>query len=448
MIDNNFQIQNLLSKKELDLIHNSTVDLLENQGVEIDNDKALSVFKQNGIEVEDKKVYLSEQKLEELIAQIPSNFELKARNQNNNLEIGNNKSILGPPLGPPFIYKKEDKEYGTYDDYNQLMKYFHLNQYIDLVGGDIIATTDLDEKIRHKKMFYSAVKYSDKVLIGTGSGNSETKEILEMAKTLFGENEFNKNNYVLKLVGASSPLEYNNTALNTLINWAKAGQPLSVYAQTMSGMTGPNSLAGILTLQNAEILLGASLVQLINPKTPVIYSSTSSVTDMKSGEITVGNSQYTKIIAAVAEIADYYNMPSLIAGGMTDSKLTDNQAGYETMLNMHTAVGSGVDIIIYAAGSIADYMGVSYEKVIQDTNILKNIENYQNGIVVNEDSIAQDIVKEVGCGGNFMTHPHTMESLEKRLGKKISTENNIISKYQQPKLDNNLDKRLKNLSDN
>jgi trimethylamine--corrinoid protein Co-methyltransferase len=168
---------------------------------------------------------------------------------------------------------------------------------------------------------------------------------------------------------------------------------------------------------------------------------------MKSGEITVGNSQYTKIIAAVAEIADYYNMPSLVAGGITDSEKTDNQAGYETMLNMHTAVGSGVDIIIYAAGSIADYMGVSYEKVIQDTNILKNIENYQNGVDVNEDSIAQDVVKEVGGGGNFMTHPHTMESLEKRLGKKISTENNVLSNYQQPNLDNNLDKKLKKMSD-
>ncbi|HMA60635.1 MAG TPA: trimethylamine methyltransferase family protein, partial [Halanaerobiales bacterium] len=216
MIKNNFSLENKLSKKDLELIHNNTVKLLENEGVIVDNKKALKIFEKNGIKTEGKKVYISGQKLEEIVAKIPGNFELKARNPNNNIEVGNDTSILGPTLGPPFVYEDGEKRYGTYDDYIKTIKLCQANPYIDLVGGDIIAPTDLDENNRHKKMFYAAIKYSDKALLGTGSGEQEIKDTLNMGKILFGEDELKNNNYIMKLIGASSPLEYNETALNTL----------------------------------------------------------------------------------------------------------------------------------------------------------------------------------------------------------------------------------------
>ena len=444
MIKNNFHLQNKLSKKDLDLIHENTVQLLENEGIIIDNKKALQVFKNNGIKTKDKKVYISRQRLEKIISEIPESFELKARNPEHNIEIGNDNSVLGPPLGPPFIYENEDRRYGTYEDYIKLIKSFHSNPYIDLVGGGIIAPTDIDKDNRHKKMFYAALKYSDKALIGTGSGEKEIKDILNMSKILFGEDKLKNNYYILKMIGASSPLSYNSTALNTLINLAEYSQPIAIYSQILAGMTGPITLAGLLTQQNAEILAGAVLIHLINPNTPVIYSTTSSVTDMKSGSITVGNGQYAKIISAVAQIADYYNLPSLVAGGVTDAKDTNNQAGFETMLNMYTSLESGVDIIAYSSGSIAEYLGVSYDKMQKDNAILETLNNFQENIEVNKETIARETIKEVGAGNNFMTHPDTMERLENRNGKKNS-DLKPLDNYEKPYLDKEINQKLQEI---
>ena len=445
MMKNNFSSQNKLTKSELDLIHENTVSILENEGILIDNKKALEVFKSNGIKTKNKKVYISRQRLEKTISKITQSFELKARNPKHNIEIGNDTSIMGPPLGPPFIYENDDRRYGTYEDYIKLIKLCHSNPYIDIVGGDIIAPTDIDKDNRHKKMFYATVKYSDKALIGTGSGEEEIQDILNMSEILFGKDKLKNNHYILKMIGASSPLSYNNTALNTLINLANYSQPIALYSQILAGMTGPLTIAGLLTQQNAEILSGAVLAHLINSNTPVIYSTTSSVTDMKSGNITVGNGQYAKIIAAVAQIADYYDLPSLVAGGITDATTNNNQAGFETMLNMYTSLESGVDIIVYSMGSISEYLGVSYDKLRNDIALLKTLDNFQKHIDVNKETIARGTIKEVGADNNFMTHSHTMERLENRLGEKINPNIKLSEIYEKPKLNEKIDLKLKNV---
>ena len=215
------------------------------------------------------------------------------------------------------------------------------------------------------------------------------------------------------MAGVSSPLKFDRAPLETILNWAQYGQPLGIYSQILAGMSGPVTLAGTLTLQNAEILTGAVLIQLINPGNPVVYCSYSSVTDMNTGEITVGNSQYSKIIGATAQLSDYYGLPSLVGGCLTDADSCCSQAGVESMLNMYTAVGSGVDIILYSAGAIRDYRGISYKKIISDTEILERLDNFQSRIKVNEDTIAQQVISDIGSTGNYLTHSHTLNQLEK-----------------------------------
>ena len=158
----------------------------------------------------------------------------------------------------------------------------------------------------------------------------------------------------------------------------------------------------------------------------------------------MGNGQYAKVINAVSQIADHYDIPSMVAGGMTDSEKTDNQAGFETMLNMYTSLGSGVDVIIYSLGGISDYLGISYNKTKKDHAILESLNNFQSDIEVNEKTVAREVIEEVGAGNNFMTHSHTMERLEQRLGKKNDVDLDILKNYIKPKLDKKIDAKLKN----
>ncbi len=450
MLNNTYSLAHPLSEAELDQIHAETIKILAEEGIKLGHEQALKICKENDLKIEGNKVFLSSDIIEEALEKIPASFTLKGRNPDNNIEIGTNGSVLGPAVGPPFIMKDGEQEYATYEDYIKLLKLVQSNSYLDLIGGGMVPPTNLQEETRHRDMFYAAVKYGDKSLIGVGSGAKKSKECLEMGAIVFGEENLNQNCYLFNSVGISSPLTYDAEPLETLITWARSGQPLGIYSQIMAGMTGPITTAGTLTLQNAEILAGAVLTQLINPGTPVVYSSFSSATDMNSGDIKVGGADYSKIIGATVQLANYYDLPSRVGGGLTDAQQPGIQAGYESMLNMFTAVGYGADMIFFTLGSVKNYLGISYEKVAADIEILRAIDNFQASIQVNEATLARDVISEVGAGGNYMTHPQTLNQLETKKQAVDQTEvegkqkriEEILTNYQQPDLNSEVEEKL------
>ena len=450
MLNNNYSLAYPLSEDELDQIHAETMKILAEEGIKLGHEKALEICKKNNLKTEGNKVFLSSDKIEEALEKIPGSFTLKARNPRNNVEIGTNASVLGPALGPPFIMRDGEQEYASYEDYVKLLKLVQSSPYLDLIGGGMVPPTDLPEETRHRDMFYAAVKYGDKSLIAVGSGAKKSKECLEMAKIVLGKEKLNENYYLFNSIGVSSPLTYDAEPLETLITWARSGQPLGIYSQILAGMTGPITPAGTLTLQNAEILAGAVLTQLINPGIPVVYSSFSSATDMNTGKIKVGGAHYSEIIGATVQLANYYDLPSRVGGGLTDAEQLGAQAGYESMLNMFTAVGYGADMIFFTLGSIKNYLGVSYEKVAADMEILQAIDNFQDPIEVNEKTLARDVIAEVGAGGNYMTHPQTLKQLENRkkvrdtvkLESRKERIREILTNYQQPDLKSEVEEKL------
>ncbi len=452
MLNYNSSSYSTLSNQDLDFIHNQTVEILEQDGVKFDNQKVLDIFQKNGIKTQNNRVFLSEKTVTEALDQAPESFALTARNPDNNVTIGGDESIMGPPLCAPFNLDRGQEKYSNYEDYLKYIKLYQQNPHIHLNGGEITPPSDISENSRHKKMFYTAVKYSDKPLLGTGTGDN-SRDSLRMAEEVFGTDNFADNNYMLKMVGASSPLSFDETPLQTLLHWAQNNQPLAIYAQILAGVSGPANRAGLLIQQNAEILSGAVLVQLIKPGNPVVYSSYSSAADMNSGNITVGNGFYAQIIAATAQIADYYNLPSLTAGAITDSAEFGPQAGAESMMNMMSAISAGVDIIMFAAGACQNYLGISGRKLVQDTEIIKSLKNSHRKIELQENSAAREAISEVEPGSSFLTHPHTLSHLQnKRNEGKVNqfadsqaAVEKMLENYQQPDLNSKIDNKLEQM---
>ncbi len=452
MLNYNLSTKNLLSSQDLDFIHDKSMEVLEQDGVKFDSQKALDIFQKNNIKTENNRVFIAEETVAKALKQIPRSFTLSARNSDNNVKIGGDETVLGPPLSAPFNLDRGREKYSKYEDYLNFIKLYQQNSHIQLNGGEITPPTDIADNNRHKKMFYAAVKYSDKPLLGTGTGNN-SRDCLQMAEEVFGTDNFADNNYMLKMVGASSPLSFDETPLQTLLHWSQNSQPLAIYAQILAGVSGPASRAGLLIQQNAEILSGAVLVQLINPGTPVIYSSYSSAADMNSGNITVGNGFYAQIIAATAQIADYYNLPSLTAGAITDSAEFDSRSGAESMMNLIAAFTANVDIIMFAAGACRNYLGISGRKVVQDTEIIKSIKNFQRKIEFQDNADAREAISDVEPGSSFLTHPHTLSHLQNKgnEGKVNQFANSqaavekMLENYQQPNLNSKIEKKLEQM---
>jgi trimethylamine--corrinoid protein Co-methyltransferase len=205
--------------------------------------------------------------------------------------------------------------------------------------------------------------------------------------------------------------------LEALVAFAQARQPVVIAALMMAGSTGPISLAGVLAAQTAELLAGVTLTQLLNPGTPVVFGSTSTNIDMKSGALAIGSPELSQMISAHAQLARYYGLPSRSGGALTDASYPDAQAGFESMMALLTTVNSGVDFVLHAGGILSSYLAFSYDKLVLDDEMCGMVRRLHQGLVVEPETLAYDIIANVGPGGNYLMEMHTVKRCRKEFWK-------------------------------
>jgi trimethylamine--corrinoid protein Co-methyltransferase len=150
------------------------------------------------------------------------------------------------------------------------------------------------------------------------------------------------------------------------------------------------------------------LTQLISPGTPVVLGSASTNTDLRSGSLVVGGPELSQLILAHAQLARRYGIPSRSGGALTDSSYPDAQAGAESMMSMLTTLNSGVDFVLHAGGILGSFLAFSHEKLVLDDEICGLVRRFHQGFVVDAETLAFNVIAEVGPGGNFLMEDHTL----------------------------------------
>jgi trimethylamine--corrinoid protein Co-methyltransferase len=197
--------------------------------------------------------------------------------------------------------------------------------------------------------------------------------------------------------------------LGAIMRYAKAGQPMVISALAIAGATGPTTLAGSLALQNAEVLAGIVLTQLVREGAPVIYTGGSSNAEMRSGALSIGSPEMAMNAAATAQMGRFYNLPIRCGGAVCDAKAPDAQAAYESMMSLLMAQVSGANFVLHAAGILETYNCMSYEKFIMDDEICGMVKRIGKGYQVNTDTLGLDVIREAGPGGHFLDKDHTLK---------------------------------------
>jgi trimethylamine--corrinoid protein Co-methyltransferase len=237
-----------------------------------------------------------------------------------------------------------------------------------------------------------------------------------MAAILFGnQTDLASRPIVFGITGSLTPLKYDARMLEAIMEYAAAGQPLVISSLAIAGATGPVTLAGNLALQNAEILAGIVLAQLIGEGTPVLYGGVSAIAEMHNGALSIGSPEMAINTAATAQMARYYKLPARGSGTVCDAKAPDAQASYESMMNLLMARLSGINFVLHSAGILESYNCMSYEKFIIDDEMCGMVKRIQRGYDVKPDTLAFDIIKDVGPGGHFLDKDHTLEHFRSEL---------------------------------
>ena len=398
----------LLTTSDLEAIHSTTMEILQNTGIRFPHPEALEIFKNNGFKVDDQLVYFQEDQVMEKIKDIPSQFTIQARNPDHNVSIGDGFPVFAPGYGAPFLIDPElGKRVPTFQDYKNLVKLAHMLPNQDMSGHLMVEPQDVPSETAHLEMVAANITLSDKAFIGSTEGKAGAEHTMDLIEILFGDPT--KGHFTTGLINPLSPLSYSVDMIDALLVYARSNQPVVVASLIMAGSTGPITLAGVLAQQNAELLSGIVLSQLVNPGVPVIYGSTSTNIDMKTGGMAIGSRELSLCIAAHGQLARKYGLASRGGGALTDSSTMDAQAGYESMFSLYTTVFSGIDFVLHAAGIISSYLAFSYEKFVMDDELCGMLKHYIRGMEVSPETLAVEVIQNVGHDGHYLGESHTIE---------------------------------------
>ncbi|MDD4752352.1 MAG: trimethylamine methyltransferase family protein [Desulfitobacteriaceae bacterium] len=457
-----------LSRTDIENIHEATLNILEDTGVSIGYQPALEAFRKAGARVKGERVYLSRKIVEEKIKEVPVKFTLHARNPEKNITVSRNSFLTAPGYGAPFVTDwNDEKRTASYADFENFAKLAGASKYLSMTGGNLVEPVDISDKIRHVMMQYACIINSDKCFMGSSYGQKKAEDSVKMAQILLGpEHKLDEKPALISLINTITPLVIDERQLGALMEYAKAGQACIVASLAMAGATSPASLAGTLAVQNAEILTGIVLAQIVRPGAPVVFGSTSSITEMKYGSLTIGAPETALIVTATAQMAAFYGIPCRAGGTLTDAKCVDAQAGWESMMNLLTAERSGINFVLHSAGILEYYMSMSYEKFIIDEEMLGMVLRFRRGIDVSSESLPLDMINKVGPGGHFLDQDHTFHTFKKEFwrpdicdrgtydrwrtegcltAKEVAQKkyNNVLAEYQPTVLDPITDRQLK-----
>jgi len=179
-----------------------------------------------------------------------------------------------------------------------------------------------------------------------------------------------------------------------------------------------------LVVMNAEVLAVTTLIQLIKPGLPTLYCSVPGLTDMMTGRFITGGIEYALINAAATQMARFYGLPNWATAGRTDSKVPDAQAAYEHALTIPYVAHSGATHISCGAGFLDFVLTVSFEQYVIDNEIIGMVRRMVRGFEVNPETLALDVIKAVGPGGNFVGEEHTVRHMRDMLFSPLLSDRN------------------------
>ena len=402
----------VLSPREVEQIDAASMNILESVGLRVNLKKARADLRTAGARVDEtaRSVRFPEALVRAAIERAPRSFTLYGADPDFHMTIGTeqvNFAALGTPT------KIIDTETGelrptTLEDVRNHLRIIdaadHIhNSQMDIWPNDIPMTTI------HAEAILAWAQNSRKSFGMGGYGVMATEDMMRMmAIAVGGREELKRRPRFFAICSVMSPLQMINLQIEGMYMLAEYGQPMAMSPEAMAGSTAPATLAGLLAQHNAEVLAHITLAQIIAPGTPVLYGSVSTIADMANANPALGAVETGLITAAAAQLARYYGLPCRAVGGATEAKTVDIQCALERASTLLPAVLAGVHFIT-CGGTLESTMTESHPLLVLDDELCGLALRLARGIEVNDDTLALELIKEVGWQGIYLDKTHTAQ---------------------------------------
>ena len=408
----------VLTQRDIEAIHHTSLTILRDVGVSLPNREALDALAVAGADVDFKHqvARIPERLVVDSIERAGKQYILYGRDPQRTARFGYGDFVLVSSPGQ-FAWVDEDggpRRQPTQEDTRAGILVSDALEHIDIVGAMGMAL-DIPAEYRDVWMAAELVKNSSKPTHVWVANGRSLEYILRIYEAVVGGRQAHRQRpMIAAFIEPISPLRFPETGLEILITCARYGLPIAFGPMVQAGATGPATLAGTLALENAEILAGIVLAQVFGPGVPVCYGGIPHIMDMRTSQISFGSPEQGLMAVAMTQIARYYGLPVYINVGLSDSKRVDAQSGLERGMTLLMGALAGADTFGHM-GILGADQAASLEQLIVDNEMAAYIKRVLRGFEVNEDTLALDVIRKVGIGGNFLGEVHTRRHFRQEL---------------------------------
>ncbi len=391
-----------LKESDVKRIHEASLHVLEHTGIEVLPSEAREIFAQAGAGVDENanRVRLPRAMVEDAIAQACSRFTLAGREARHDLDMGGDRVYMGTGGAAVKVIDLDGQLRET-----RLEDIARIGQLVDALDNihfylRPVVARDVPNELLDVNKTYAAISNTSKHVMTSAYNVGSAREVVEMVSLAAGGKAAYEERPIVSFTSCwtVSPLRYAPETVEVLLELVRQNIPVTMSSAPQSGATSPAALAGTLVQINAEELSGIVLCNLVRPGARVLMGYVPSVADMRTGNFVGGAPEFALMNAAAAQMGHFYEIPVYNSSSLTDSKVSDVQAGYEKGITSTAAALAGSNYIHHSAGFLESMLTVSYEQYVIDDDINGSIMRMVRGIEVNDETLSVDVIDQV-CRG-------------------------------------------------
>lgn len=388
-------------------IHMATLEVLEHVGVDVHDEKARDILSGGGAHVDGIRVRIPEYMVEEALRKAPRRLTLYDRNGRVAIRACDYNTYYGGGSDCLNVldHRTGERRDPVLADVVSAATVMDALPELDFVMS-LFLPKDVDQRIYDRYQMEIMLNHTTKPVVYVTPDFEGCKAAVEMCEAVAGSPEaFRRKPFAACYINVTSGLVANEEALQKCIYLAEKGLPMTYIPLNAGGVNSPSTTAGCMATMNAGILLGIVLSQLVGPGTPV------AVPGWNGGpynlKTMVGNYVLADEQGVPTTMGRYYQLPVFGLGGSTDAKVLDMQCGFETTVSLMTALLHGANIV-HDVGFMDSGLQGSLQLQVMANEFIGFIRAATRGVEVNEETLALDMVEELGPTGTYLGHPHTM----------------------------------------
>ncbi len=400
----------LVSADDIRRIHEATLDVLESVGVKFHSQKALDVLEASGVAVDRETTVarIPAAVVERALQTLPAEFVLGARDPEFDLPLDGEHLYISTDGCGVFAREADGTVRPSVKD--DLARAARVAQALGNVSATsaIVSAQDCPPETRVLHEFDACVRNARKhSIVVSIKEDWEARGLIRMAEALAGGSaELRRRPMFTAIICTVSPLHQERYGMDLALTLAEAGIPMSFYPMPILGATGPVTIAGSAVVNNAEMLSGTVLVQLAQPGAKVIHGGGPTAMDMGSGAYASNAPEAILLRSIQGHMADFYGMPAWYGAGATTAKEPGAQSAYENTIAMMMAYANGADVT-FGTGLLDGSRILCLENMVVDDEVMGMVRRILRGVEVSEQTLAVDLIKKMGFGGNYLFDNHT-----------------------------------------